>query len=93
MEFNSFYRTVEVKKRYYAKDFDSMLTTLEMGRDFAVFPRVFNDMYKADYWYIDLPPKYRFYYRSMCVAREDNNKKEIKMIMDMIKGTLGNYKL
>lgn len=93
LEFNSFYQVVEVKKKHYSRDFDSMLTTLEMGRDFAVFPKVFNDMYKADFWYINLPPKYRFNYRSMCVAREDNTKKEIRMIMDMVKETLGNYKL
>lgn len=93
LEHNSFYKNVEVKSKHYSKDFDSMITTLEMGRDFGVFPKVFNDMYKADFVYIDLPPKYKFYYRTMCVAKGDSGRKEIEMIMNLIRGTLDNYKL
>lgn len=93
LEFNSFYKNIEVNKKYFAKDFDSMLTTLEMGRDFGVFPKVFNDMYKADFIYFDLPPRYRFFYRTMCASKKDSPKKEVEMIMNLVRSTADNYKL
>lgn len=93
LEFNSFYKNLKVEKKYYAQDFDSMLTILEMGRDFGVFPKVFNDMYKAELLYFDLPPKMKFYYRTMCACKTDNPKKEIKAIMNVIRENKEDYKL
>jgi len=93
LEFNSFYKNIKVGKKYYAQDFDSMLTILEMGRDFGVFPKVFNDMYKAELVYFDLPPKMKFFYRTMCACKTDNPKKEIKAIMNIIRDSKDDYKL
>ena len=88
-EFNSFYNNINAKKRHYSQDFDSMLATLELGRDYAVFPKMFNDMYKTDFKYIDLPESLKFYFRTMCVYKGDNPNKILKDIMEIIAKELG----
>ncbi len=92
-EVDSFYQKYSDSKRNFAKNFTSMVTTLELGRDFAVFPKMFNDMYNMNLIYFDLPEKMRFNYRLMCVAKRDNPKKEVAVIMEGLKEESKNYTL
>ncbi|MCF0143232.1 MAG: hypothetical protein HUJ75_07635, partial [Parasporobacterium sp.] len=85
LEKNSFYRNVKAKERRRANDFDTMLMMLETGRDYAVFPMVFNAAASSKMVCFDLPSKYAFNYRTMCAAKAHNSKPEIRKIMNYIK--------
>ena len=76
LEPDSFYRTVPFRRRRYAQNFDSMLVMLETGNDFAVFPRVFNHMFHADFIYFDLPDKLKFQFHTICAFKKTNKKRK-----------------
>ena len=57
---DSFYRKIRCRNRVDVEDFHSLLTTLELGREFSVFPQYFNEISFAKLKYFDLPESLRF---------------------------------
>ncbi len=92
-EFNSFYQKVKTKKRNMSPDFDSMMMRLETGKEFAVFPRAFNDMENSKFVYYALPDEYKFNYRTMCACNKSNPNPAVKKVFKFIKENKTNYSL
>lgn len=85
---DSFYMRVNCKHKQYSNNFDSMLATLEIGKDFAVFPKVFDYMYKARFKYFDLPDKWKFQYFTAAIYKKDNYNPNIKNILENLQEDL-----
>ncbi len=92
-EFNSFYQKVKTKKRNMTPNFDTLMMGLESGKEFAVFPRAFNDMESSTFVYYDLPDEYKFNFRTMCAANKSNPNTAAKKVFDFIKKNNVKYSL
>ena len=84
-EFNSFYGRVETRSRILVPTFDAMMIELEKGKQFGVFPMVFNDMHYTSLVAYDLPEEYRFNFRTMCGFKASNNNPDVRKVFNFIK--------
>lgn len=92
-EFNSFYQKVKTRTRNMTPDFDTLMMRLETGKEFAVFPRVFNDMENSKFVYFDLPDEYSFNFRTMCACKKSNPNPAVEKVFKFIKENKNRYML
>lgn len=85
LEENSFYNKITCKYKHYVNNFDTMLATLEIGKEFAVFPKVFDYMYKAKFKYFDLPEHLKFEYYTVAICKKTNTNNDIENILSNLK--------
>lgn len=69
---DSFYRHVKAADYHYTSNYNAMLATLELGRDYAVFPKMFENINQYHFKYFDLPKEYRFDCSVVLVYKKDN---------------------
>ena len=69
---DSFYRHVKAAKYNFSSNFNAMLATLELGRDYAVFPKMFENINQYHFKYFDLPKEYQFDCSVVLLYRKDN---------------------
>lgn len=69
---DSFYRHVKAADYHYTSNYNAMLATLELGRDYAVFPKMFENINQYHFKYFDLPKEYRFNCSVVLVYKKDN---------------------
>jgi hypothetical protein len=69
---DSFYRHVKAADYHYTSNYNAMLATLELGRDYAVFPKMFENINQYHFKYFDLPQEYRFNCSVVLIYKKDN---------------------
>lgn len=72
LEEDSFYRHIPAAEKHYAPDFATLLAYLDLGRDFAVFPRLFENARESKLRFLDLPDELGFSFEMVCAYRRDN---------------------
>ena len=85
LETHSFYKNLKCKKKHYANNFDSLLATLEVGKDIAVIPKAFDYMYRAKFKYYDLPEKLKFEYHTAVIYKKENYNINIENLLNNLK--------
>lgn len=74
---DSFYRNVQASSYHFSQNFNALLATLEMGKDYAVFPKMFENINEFQFRYFDLPESYRFECSIVVLYRKDNRYREV----------------
>lgn len=89
LEQYSFYRQINCQERHFAPNFDSMLANLEIGTEYAVIPKAFENMQRAKFKYFDLPEEMRFNFSVACIYRNDSKFSKLFRELDKRKDEIG----
>lgn len=81
---SGFYCEVVCKSIQTVRDFDSMLASLESGKQFAVFPPIFEFQAQANFKYFPLPKEYHLTYYTLCACKNTSPKPYLAKLMDFI---------
>ncbi|NTV89254.1 MAG: LysR family transcriptional regulator [Clostridiales bacterium] len=74
---DSFYSRIKASGYHKASNYNALLATLEIGKDYAVFPKMFEEMNEFSFRYFDLPEEYRFNCSRMLLFRKDSIYREL----------------
>lgn len=77
LEHDSFYRTLKVRERLYASNFNSLLANLQMENCYAVIPKLFESDDRMNLRFMDLPEAYRFNYRLTVIYKKNHRQAEL----------------
>jgi len=69
---DSFFHHVQASAYHFSSNYNAMLATLELGKDYAVFPKMFEHINQFHFQYFDLPEEYRFNCSVVLLYRKDS---------------------
>lgn len=69
---DGFYYKLQASERHYAPDFSTLFAYLNLGKEYAVFPPLFENAQTSNFKFIDLPKELTFNFEMVCAYRKDN---------------------